>query len=1208
MVKGLKFLLFFLCYLSAQFVDATHLVGGFMSYKYLGNNGQSTQYKLTLYVYRDCSNDGNPNKKIPFDPEITVCIYRTNNVLEKSVRISLRSEKSVDPVGNTSCPELANACLKQGIYEDNIIVPNTNTGYKLKWERCCRNTQNNLVNDGSGDPFQGQTYYGFIPATALKNSSPFFLDVPVPFICARDTTNVRNRAVDADGDSLSYRFVTPWQGASISDPLPETCPSNFPSFQNVQYVNGYNASKPFGNGGISYIDPFNGLTTYLAPSSGRYAIAIEVTEWRNGVAISTIRLDLQILVIDCKPNNKPRLYYQGGTKVWNIEEGATLCKDVAIVDDKDNLDKVTVRGYGDMFTGANGWTGNKAILSPSIATGTRTATTRFCWTPNCGKASAEPYVITFEGYDDGCPSKFVNENVLIYVTPFKPQEKPTGPLSVCQNTKNVVYTINNKSGTNKYKWRVSGGQIVGDSTLNQLTVNWGNTPQGVIELYIISQYGCEVGPETLKVTLVPSPSKPTIMGSDTICLNTTSVYNSTADPAVTYSWSSKGGTILGASNTATLNVRWNIAGDGYLTLFVTNSLGCKSPVDTFDVFVSHPQTPNITGPNSICPNNPGIAYYIQPATSGSVYKWFISGGVQASGSMTDKITVDWGGKGLGSVKVIEINRFGCIGDTVTLPVTKDYALKGQLPAGDTSICEFTKGAVYNILGVNGESYVWTVTGGNIVSGQGSYEIVVDWGPAGVGSVGVQSSALDPVTGKPCLSPVRARVVNIRPVPKPTAISGIFELCQKPTDILFSIAGFAGSTFEWEIAGLSFAGQGTNSISVVPDTFGTFPVRVREITIYGCPGPWNDTLLVIHPKPRTTPIVGNDVICFPNLNNYNYTVTGFNNSTYNWWVNGGTITTTNTTNSVNIDWNGQQNSNIKTIETSEFGCIGDTISLDVFIDNPMIECRLVTVDPPPASDADVLVFYNLTNAPRYNKEIYIQRRIRNSSLGFVTVGIADPNAVIFTDKTALTDSFSYEYRAVAVNLCGDSIFSNQNTDVLLTGIKTGPFSYKLSFSDYLTWPAGVDRYELYRLLENKSDYQLYGTYNNPQTLVFDNGKEHYGMWFRIKAIENGGLNRESWSNDVKVYFEPLIFIPNAFSPDGNGLNEKFLPNSGGMKTYSMRIYSRWGEKLFETENNEIGWDGNYLGKPVQEGIYVYVIDYTDYRNKTYQAKGTLHLLR
>jgi hypothetical protein len=570
--------------------------------------------------------------------------------------------------------------------------------------------------------------------------------------------------------------------------------------------------------------------------------------------------------------------------------------------------------------------------------------------------------------------------------------------------------------------------------------------------------------------------------------------------------------------------------------------------------------------------------------------------------------VDWGGKGVGSVKVVEINKFGCLGDTVALTVIKDHALEGQLPLGDTSICEFTRTKVYSIIPVNGETYTWIVTGGTITSGQGSSSIVVDWGSTGVGSVGVQSRSVDPVTGQPCFSAVRARIVNIRPVPQPTPVQGVLEVCQGQTDISVRTSGFAGSTFEWDVEVLGFIGQGNPSISIVPDTFGTFAIRVREITQYGCIGPWNDSQIVIHPKPRTTPIQGNAIVCAPALSGYNYSTTGFANSTFSWGIDGGVITTSGTGPAIVANWSGQQNASLFVLETSEFGCPGDTVKLDVFIDNPQIECVLVTVTPPPGSDKNVLVFYNLTNAPRYNNTIVIQRRLRGATTGFASIGNASPTGLFYTDVAALTDSNSYEYRAIAINLCGDSLYSNQNTDILLRGIKTGPFSYQLSFTNYLNWPNGVLRYELHRALENKTDYQLYQTYSSPSTEDFDNGKDHFGMWFRIKAIENGGQNRESWSNDVKLYFEPLIYIPNAFSPDANGLNERFIPNSGGMKTYTMRIYNRWGEKLFETSNNEVGWDGNYLDKPVQSGIYVYVIDYSDYKNRQYQAKGTLHLMR
>ncbi len=105
------------------------------------------------------------------------------------------------------------------------------------------------------------------------------------------------------------------------DPTLNSCPNPMSNFPVVDFRNGYSAAKPFGNTGIASIDAFNGLTTYLSRIAGRFAIAIEVTEWRNGVAISSVRLDLQILVINCSPNNKPDLSYEGGSKFWEIQPG-----------------------------------------------------------------------------------------------------------------------------------------------------------------------------------------------------------------------------------------------------------------------------------------------------------------------------------------------------------------------------------------------------------------------------------------------------------------------------------------------------------------------------------------------------------------------------------------------------------------------------------------------------------------------------------------------------------------------------------------------------------------------------------------------------------------------------------------------------------------------------------------------------------------------
>jgi hypothetical protein len=244
--------------------------------------------------------------------------------------------------------------------------------------------------------------------------------------------------------------------------------------------------------------------------------------------------------------------------------------------------------------------------------------------------------------------------------------------------------------------------------------------------------------------------------------------------------------------------------------------------------------------------------------------------------------------GIGFVNVQEVNKFGCVGDTVKVRVVKNHALAGQLPKGDTSFCAFTKGKTYSILPVNGETYNWIVTGGTIVTGQNTASITVDWGAKGVGSVGVQATAYDSISGLPCLSSVRARIVNLWPYPNTIPINGNFAFCQTRNQVQFSMAGYTGSTYEWELNGLPFTGQGSNRITFSGDTFGTFTVRVRETSPYGCVGPWIDTQLIIHPRPRTSAISGNDIICFPKLTGYNYSVNGFAGSNYNWGNTDGTF--------------------------------------------------------------------------------------------------------------------------------------------------------------------------------------------------------------------------------------------------------------------------------------------------------------------------------
>jgi len=93
----------------------------------------------------------------------------------------------------------------------------------------------------------------------------------------------------------------------------------------------------------------------------------------------------------------------------------------------------------------------------------------------------------------------------------------------------------------------------------------------------------------------------------------------------------------------------------------------------------------------------------------------------------------------------------------------------------------------------------------------------------------------------------------------------------------------------------------------------------------------------------------------------------------------------------------------------------------------------------------------------------------------------------------------------------------------------------------------------------------------------------------------------------------FFIPNAFTPNGDGLNDVFgaIPRLDYINQYRISIFNRWGQMIFDTSDLNQGWDGSYQGKPCQAGAYVYRIVYQDFGMGTQENKvmeGTVMLVR
>jgi gliding motility-associated-like protein len=88
----------------------------------------------------------------------------------------------------------------------------------------------------------------------------------------------------------------------------------------------------------------------------------------------------------------------------------------------------------------------------------------------------------------------------------------------------------------------------------------------------------------------------------------------------------------------------------------------------------------------------------------------------------------------------------------------------------------------------------------------------------------------------------------------------------------------------------------------------------------------------------------------------------------------------------------------------------------------------------------------------------------------------------------------------------------------------------------------------------------------------------------------------------------FYLPNAFTPDGDGKNDFFQGFGSNIKAYSMTIFDRWGEKIFQTSEYAKPWDGRIDDNAVQHGVYVYKVIITDDADTEHEYVGSVTVVR
>jgi len=233
---------------------------------------------------------------------------------------------------------------------------------------------------------------------------------------------------------------------------------------------------------------------------------------------------------------------------------------------------------------------------------------------------------------------------------------------------------------------------------------------------------------------------------------------------------------------------------------------------------------------------------------------------------------------------------------------------------------------------------------------------------------------------------------------------------------------------------------------------------------------------------------------------------------------------------------------------------------------------------------------------------IVERAGPGSSDFKRISGANNSSLKYDDLNVNAAESAYCYRFSYQNACKQSspAFSQPVCSILLknnvqqiTWTSASPFTSPVASYDMIQVNAQTN-------ITEEIPRQL----NLSQEINLDTQS---GLSFRIKAFSSDG-NLVSYSNTLLLKRNPIILVPDAFTPNGDGINEKFEIKNYFTSAFQIKIYNRWGEVVFRSENALDSWDGNIDGIPAPAGEYIFKIDILDQSGKSVAKTGSFLLIK
>jgi gliding motility-associated-like protein len=1161
-------LIVFFIFLKTGEVCGSHSMGADLTYQCLGGNN----YKLRLSFYRDCSGIDAPSF-VDINFNSASCGF---DYFERAFPINGTGQE-ITPI----CPAELSTCeggtftgIQEWIYEVVITLPAECIDWQFSYSLCCRNGAISTINFPLGEEIH---VFSMLNNTGgVCNNSPTFENRPVPFICLGQQFCFNHGSSDADGDSLVYAPITPLTSAGTT----------------VLYNSPYSATQPLNS---SPAATFNAVTGdfCLTPQSLEVTVmAVLVSEYRNGVLIGMVERDIQITVLNCN-NTLPLLSGINGTSSFTTTAcaGAPFCFDVFSTD-PDPSQTVTLS-----------WDGTVAGATFTAASSLRPSGT-FCWIPQASDVSSVPHCFTITVMDDACP--YEGSQVFSYCITVQNVIVDAGiDQSIgCNDQALLNATVSGTAGPFTYLWNTG-------ATTTAISAGTG------IYTISISSGLCNKSDSVM----VTSPVAPTAeFFSVNTCGNgpVTFTDQSSGLIAVTsWQWSfGDGGTSLLPSP-----VHQYATPGNYQVRLIVQSGVC---IDTIIKLLKISAAPQAAF--SLTPVCPGASVPVSNISSGSLlrYSWDFGNGDTSSLPLPDLYYAS-GGNYIVSLKVTD--SLGCV-DTATVSVTIPDLPVAQIGIPNAGFCAGTPIIFSGSASIPVATWSWDF-GNSIFSTQQNPPMLLPEGlqtvllivttAAGCADTVIRNLIIpppfiaDPVLPQEVCSGVTVNLsappgvsylwsngstasvltltassssnfivtvtnsvgctdtslarLSVLPPPNLSASSDQ-SICKGDSVMLLATGG---NSYVWS------GGQTTAQIFVKPASNTSYSVIAAAV--YGCTS--SDTVSVFV---NAIPAVGfsatsscqSKPVLFTNVS------IGASPLNYHWRFGDGSVLQNSANPSHAYALPGAYD--VVLVVTDSNGCIDSAAGRVTILPDPIVQVQ-VTTQP---GCYDNLATYSFSGNSAF---VSWQWNFLNGN----TTSLASPQ-IVYTQQGSYPASLS------AVTAEGCTASAGANTFIEIYPLPVADFYVSGDLKQFM--PV----YFMNRSVNATSYSWSFGDGGSSLLMDPEYVYKESGDYTIELIAENDFGCRDTAYESINIPPGWISWIPNAFSPNEDGVNDVFTISGFGIRGFALAIYNRWGEKIY-TGNNQ-GWNGSVRNGESQakQDVYVYEVIITDILGEIYEKSGRVSLIR